>query len=210
MYEYVESLFCNLKQEKGDINEHLDTLKKLASECDTVVELGVRWMVSIIAFVVSGCKSVNGYDFNHPNIYGDYRFKQVEDYCKKYNINFNFYQQDALKIEDFPTCDLLFIDTYHTFRELKCELFLYHDKVKKYIVCHDTEIFANHDEKHWDIPSWFARYENYPKILNLVDINDQREGLKLAIDEFLKTHNNWKLTREYQNNNGLIILERTN
>ena len=53
MFDYLESLFVNLKNQKSDINEHLETLKNLASECDTVVEFGVRWMVSIVALAVS-------------------------------------------------------------------------------------------------------------------------------------------------------------
>ena len=78
MFEYLESLFANLKKEKGDINEHLETLKSLASECDTVVEFGVRWMVSIVALAVSGCKNLYAYDVIDPAAFDPYRFQQLK------------------------------------------------------------------------------------------------------------------------------------
>ena len=44
MFEYL----CNTK---SDINEHLPALRDLASKCDTVIEMGVRYCVSTWAFI---------------------------------------------------------------------------------------------------------------------------------------------------------------
>lgn len=210
MVEYIESLFINLKNEKSDINEHLETLKKLSSECDTVIELGIRWMVSIIALAVSGCKNIYGYDVIHPSAFDGNRFENLEKYCKKYNLNLNIVQGDVLELTTIPECDLLFIDTFHAYRQLKSELFLFSDKVKKYIVMHDTNSYAEIDEAYISKKEWFEKYKNNEIINEIVDINCEKQGLKNAIEDFLSENKDWEIFKIYENNNGLTVLKRKN
>lgn len=207
MLEYLESLYANLKNENGDINEHLDTLKNLASECDTVIEFGVRWMVSIFAFAVSNCKNIHAYDVNHPAGYNGYKFEQLENYCRKYNKTFNFYQKDVLQIETIPECDLLFLDTVASYLQCTCELNLFSNKVKKYIVIHDTSLNAERDEMSKE--DWLKKYSNNDKVKPFINSQDDFIGLNKAIENFLKNNKNWKLYRKYEHNNGLTILKRT-
>ena len=47
-YYYTE--LCN---SSSDINEHLPTLTELSKECNTIVEFGVRNVVSTFAFAVA-------------------------------------------------------------------------------------------------------------------------------------------------------------
>jgi len=208
MFEYLESLFANLKKEKGDINEHLETLKSLASECDTVVEFGVRWMVSIVALAVSGCKNLYAYDVIDPAAFDPYRFQQLKIYCEKNNINFKLNIENVLKIKEMPECDMLFLDTFHCYVQLKCELFLFSDKVKKYIVMHDTTSFSTHDECYTTREAWFDAHKGNEKILNIVDPKSEKKGLTTAIEEFLEANPNWEIFKKYTNNNGLTILKR--
>jgi len=44
-------MFEYLHKTQSDINEHLPVLRDLASECETVVEMGVRYCVSTWAFI---------------------------------------------------------------------------------------------------------------------------------------------------------------
>jgi len=208
MFEYLESLFANLKKEKGDINEHLETLKSLASECDTVVEFGVRWMVSIVALAVSGCKNLYAYDVIDPAAFDPYRFQQLKIYCEKNNINFKLNIENVLKIKEMPECDMLFLDTFHAYLQLKCELFLFSDKVKKYIVMHDTTSFASSDETYITREAWLDTHKGNKEIFNIIDAKSKKTGLTPAIEEFLEANPNWKVFKKYTNNNGLTILKR--
>ena len=47
----IKTKFDTLCKKKSDINEHLPTLYRYASECQSVIELGVRGVVSSYAFV---------------------------------------------------------------------------------------------------------------------------------------------------------------
>jgi hypothetical protein len=208
MFEYIESLFVNLKSQKGDINEHLETLKNLASECNSVVEFGVRWMVSVIALAVSGCKELHAYDTEHPAGFDHNRFKELEDYCEKYDIYFEFNKSDVLEIDTIPECDMLFVDTFHTYSQLKCELFLFSSKVKKYIVIHDTTFYEELDDCSITKEAWFEKYKDNKKVCSLVNFESEKTGLNKAIEEFLESNNEWKLFKKYTNNNGLTVLKR--
>jgi hypothetical protein len=101
-----------------------------------------------------------------------------------------------LKINIEP-CDLLFIDTWHDYLQLKQELTRHHNNVNKYIILHDTNTFAFEDEPlDWNNPVVIET--NLPK------------GLCPAIDEFLMTNKDWILWERKPNNNGLTVLKKIN
>lgn len=131
MFEYL----CNTK---SDINEHLPALRDLASECNTVVEMGVRYCVSTWAFIEGMKKGTTliSIDIKHPSKYGG-DLKSVEKACNSKGINFKFYEVSTLEI-DIPEVDMIFIDTDHTYAQLKGELARHGNKAKKYLVFHDT------------------------------------------------------------------------
>ncbi len=94
-----------------------------------------------------------------------------------------FIKADTLKLGVIAETDLLFIDTLHTYGQLLRELFTFHGSVRKYIVLHDTVTFGERGE-------------------------DGGAGLLQAVLEFLTTFPHWKIKEHYQNNNGLMVLER--
>ncbi len=131
-------MFEYLCKTKSDINEHLPALRDLASECDTIIEMGVRTCVSTWAFI-EGLKvggTLVSIDIKHPSKYGA-DLTPVEKACKNKGINFKFNEADTLAIE-IPEVDMLFIDTLHTYEQLKGELEKHGNKAKKYLVFHDT------------------------------------------------------------------------
>jgi len=77
----------------------------------------------------------------------------------------------------------LFIDTYHSYDQLKRELALHADKVRKFIVLHDTEAFG------------------------MVGEDGKKLGLIGAIKEFVD-EGIWQIYVELMNNNGLTVLTR--
>jgi hypothetical protein len=176
----LQERFERLKKEPRDIHEHLDTLYRYASECDTIVELGVNEGISTTAFVSAKPKNLYCYDYITPNP----MLQDLMAICEEETVPLNFTQADSRKIE-IPECDLLFIDTLHTYDQLAVELTLHGNRARKYIIMHDTEVF---------------------KFKGIVEGS---RGLKLAVDEFLTANiSKWRLKEHYINNNGLTILER--
>lgn len=131
-------MFEYLVKTKSDINEHLPTLRDLASECETVVEMGVRTCVSTWAFIegLKAGSTLVSIDIKEPAKYGS-DLTPVEKACKNKGITFKFYEADTLAI-DIPEVDMLFIDTLHEYEQLKGELERHGNKAKKYLVFHDT------------------------------------------------------------------------
>jgi hypothetical protein len=85
--------------------------------------------------------------------------------------------------------DLLFIDTYHCYEQLKQELNLHSGKVRKYIVFHDTYTYGRKGEN--------LSYQSF----------EGTKGILYAIEEFLEENKNWEIVHDVDYNNGLIIIE---
>ena len=75
------------------------------------------------AFLDAKPKKLTSYDINHPNIWqeGDIRLNECKNFARENNIEFNFIQDDVLKVNIEET-DLLFLDTWHVYDQLKQEL----------------------------------------------------------------------------------------
>ena len=121
----------------SDINEHLPTLRDLASECTHITEMGVRKIVSTWA-LLEGMKEgkLIGIDICLPSYYGG-DLDKFGRACQEKGIEFTFIHGNTLYVEIEET-DLLFIDTLHTYDQLRKELERHSDKARKYIVFHDT------------------------------------------------------------------------
>lgn len=184
----IKQQFEKAKNTPSDIHEHMDTLFNLAKECSHITEMGVRNVVSTWAFMLRDPEKLIGIDL-HDN---ENVSKALELYPK-----WNFIKGDTTKIQIEQT-DLLFIDTLHIYSQLKKELNLHAKKVNKYIVLHDTFTYGSIDEPtSWQTPEIM---ENY--------LVCTKTGLKPALDEFLAANKDWRIEKEYINNNGLTILKR--
>lgn len=139
----IEEKYNRLCKTESDIYQHLPTLRKYAEQCETVVELGVRGIVSTWAFLAAKPKHLISVDIEHPSKYGaDLWF--VEGSALKEGIEFDFVLKDSLKI-DLPEHDLLFIDTLHTYDQLSKELARHESKTRKFIIMHDTNLEGDPD-----------------------------------------------------------------
>ena len=187
--------YIELSKTPSDINEHLETLKKYAQECDTIIEMGVRSIVSTWAFLIANPKKLVSLDLYNPSHFGG-NLQEVYDAASYSNIDFSFVEQDSLTY-NIDSCDLLFLDTWHDFLQLKKELTRHHSKVNKYIILHDTVSYRYVDEKSADEMGMLNQIEtNLPK------------GLWPAIEEFLYHNKNWVIWEKKANNNGLTVLKR--
>ncbi len=133
----LEKRYLNACNEVSDINEHVPVLKRYADMCNHVTEFGVRTGVSTWAWVMSNAKIVRCYDSYNCNT-GDH---QIEADRIKKEFSFTRVNVIADRFEIEPT-DLLFIDTDHKYEQCSKELKMHADKVKKFIIFHDTVTFG--------------------------------------------------------------------
>jgi hypothetical protein len=167
-----------IKFEGADIYEHIPILIEYGKHCKHITEMGTRNAVSSNAFALACPDKLIMYDINKSSMLIDFL-----EICSKEKINFQFYQQNVLDIEIEET-DLLFIDTWHVYEQLKNELNKHGNRARKYIIMHDTQTFGCIGEGYTGI------------------------GLLPAIVEWLADNHHWGIVKHYKNNNGLTILKR--
>lgn len=193
--------FCT---QTSDINQHIPVLRELAKECDSVMELGLRYMNSTWG-IIKGLsespyskKKYFGIDLVTPpaNIIGTIAFL-----AKAHDIEFYFYQANDfnIKASNLPLVDMLFIDTLHTYCHLTYELENFSCIAKKYITMHDTsEPWGDRDDTEYH-----GDFSEYPK-----HFDRTKRGLWPAVEDFLKNHPEWVLLERRFNNHGFTILKR--
>ena len=134
----IEEKYQQLCKTPSDINEHLSTLKKYALRSDTIVELGVRGMVSTWALLAGRPIVMLSVDIVHPSDHKG-NVEETKEMAKKEFIFWKFEQISSLDLK-MRRCDLLFIDTIHSYEQLSQELKLHSPYTTKYIIIHDTVI----------------------------------------------------------------------
>jgi hypothetical protein len=187
--------------QRSDINEHVGLLRKLAKECSSVTEIGLRGTVSIwgilqgLADNPSPVRSYLGIGLVAPTG----RILDLAKLLAKGNgISFRFCQAYDGYINIEPT-EMLFIDSFHTYCHLTYELETFSPYVSKYIAMHDTSApWGNADEPvHFDNPM------QYPP-----EYDRNKRGLWPAIQDFLQRHPEWILLERRLNNHGFTVLKR--
>lgn len=192
MYD-LEEIVNRIYQTPSDINEHIPTLVEYASECEHITEMGVRAITSTWAFLGAAPKKLISYDIENPAKWGA-DIQYVYNVAEHYGLNYEFRKENVLKI-DIEETDLLFLDTWHAYNQLKAELEKHSPKARKYIIMHDTTSYEFRDEPLTSENAWEG------------DLDFGR-GLWAAVTEFLDSTDKWVLHKRYTNNNGLTILKR--
>jgi GT2 family glycosyltransferase/Tfp pilus assembly protein PilF len=159
----------------SDIHEHCPVLYELAKGCEHITEFGTRTGVSTTAFLFAQPRKLICYDRQ--------KLPQVDLLGSVAGqTEFVFVQGDVLRV-DIEETDLLFIDTWHVYEQLREELRRHGRRTRKYLVLHDTTTYGEVGEA------------------------PGHQGLWPAIEEFL-AEGHFVLRQRLQNNNGLTVLER--
>ena len=159
-----------------DIHGHLPIISELTSQCNHVTELGVGWAQSTRAFLRHDVE-LHSYEFMpQPGI------REFFDEAKNAGRNVTLHIDDTRKV-DIAETDLMLVDSLHIYEQVQKELELHASKVRKYLLFHDTTLFADRGE--------FGG-----------------KGIWPAIQEFIDSHSEWQLVERRHNNNGLTILKR--
>ena len=185
----------------SDIYEHLPTLARYGSECNHITEMGVRSVVSSYAFA-HALKNKKSNKIVQVDVDKNDNITIFKNECNNENINVVFHKSSSLECPLEKT-DLLFIDTWHVYGQLKRELERCNSHVTKYIIMHDTTVdeWAGETIRHKWNPKEQSEKTGIP-------IHEITKGLWPAIREFLASHPEWRMRERYTNNNGLTILER--
>lgn len=180
---YVQK--CN---HPSDINQLLPFLKEFSDKVDHITEMGVRQPTSTYAFLASKASKIISYDIaTQPEV------AECIKHAENANRDFTYIEADVLKV-DIEETDFLFIDTFHTYTQLKAELKKHASKARKFIGFHDTTTFA------------FKGEDAYETVAH--NQTNCGRGLWAAIEEFLAENPEWSIAFKTEINNGLTILEK--
>jgi len=134
----IEEKYKQLCETPSDINEHLPTLRKYALLCDTIVEMGVRGMVSTWALLAGYPLQMASIDIVDPAEHKG-NVEEVKKVGRENGVLWDFLKVSSLEFK-FRRTELLFIDTIHSYEQLSQELKLHSPRTVKYIIMHDTII----------------------------------------------------------------------
>jgi len=160
----------------SDMSEHMSWISDLTSECTHTTELGVGRANSTRAFLRHN-QEHHSYEIDPLPASLDY-FKRAQDAGK----NVTLHIADTREVEIAET-DLMLVDSYHSYDQVKKELELHAGKVRKYILFHDTEIFGPVGQ-------------------------GGEKGIWPAIEEFLADHPEWVLAEKRKNCYGMTLIKK--
>jgi hypothetical protein len=204
--EKIRKIYDYLCIQPSDINEHLPTLFKYAKECESILETGVRGVVSSWALSYgliwnnSENKKILFNDITECNIV------ELLNCLTETGVHASFEWINNLEMNINEKFDMIFIDTWHVYGQLKRELDKFSPFVNKYIIMHDTTV----DEIYGETVRWMGG-EKTAKEQSLqtgIPVDEILRGLGPAIVEFLNNNPEWTLKEKFTNNNGLTILEK--
>lgn len=174
----LETRFNLLFGLNTDMLGHIVAIYGYAAKSKRIVEFGVDDCTSTWILLTGKPDWLKSYDIiRKPDV------DEVEAVAKVEVLNFEFIHKSSLEVE-IPECDLLFIDSFHSYEQLTKELALHTSKVSKWIILHDTTIFGN------------------------IDQTNTGKGLWPAVEEFIAANKEWTIKQRYTHCYGLTVLER--
>ncbi len=164
--------YYKLSVEPSDMDEHMGTLYRYASVCDSVVETGTNDCTSTTALLYAQPKRLDCFDIQ--------RFPDVDEMERLAGKTaFTFHLGDVLTA-DFPECDMWFCDDFHEGVHVATELALHAHKVRKYCVFHDVSLFAEKGEAGGEgIWKPISEYFRGRPEWSLVHFTDEGNGLAI-------------------------------
>jgi hypothetical protein len=198
----------------SDINEHLPVLFRYAKQCNSALELGVRGCVSSWAISAGLLENKNG--IRKKIFMNDSRECQIGeliDVLEPLSIDVKYEWKNDLEIEfdADEKYDMVFIDTWHVYGQIKRELEKFSSIATKFIIMHDTTV----DEVDGETLREYG-YNYQQAFIRATELATETgiprdeilKGMWYGIEEFLANHPEWYIKQRFFNNNGLMILAR--
>jgi hypothetical protein len=201
--EYFYNIYNNLCNTKSDINEHLHTLSFYASKCERVLELGVRGVVASWALAYGLLNNNKSEKYLFMNDLNECNNSEILEKSKNTELIIEYKWANDLLLTFDKNFDMVFIDTWHVYGQLKRELNKFSKITNKYIIMHDTTV----DEWYGELLRYNGDAKEYTNETGFL-VEEINMGLWPAIVEFISNNREWKIKERFTNNNGLTILER--
>lgn len=175
--------YLNYCATPSDINEHLPTLVKYGAwqgKAQSIVEFGVGYGRSTRAFLAAIAEtkgSLNSYEMKLLD-----GVQELFDAAQAQGLDAHLHLGNLLELAKFETADVLLVDSHHTYHQVAAELTGFGDRINKFIIFHDTELYG------------------------LTGQDPGSVGIWPAINEFMDSHSEWKIIEQFYNNNGLLVI----
>lgn len=173
------------------IAAHLPRLRALAEGLEVAVEFGVKRGASSCALLL-GAHRVVSYDVVET--------REARALQAIAGERWDYRLEDS-RTADVPECDLLFVDSLHTYAQTKAELEAHGNKARRFLVFHDVTTFGEVAAVgETGAQAWtYVRGQSLPL---------QHRGIRPAIDEFQIASPEWRIAARYVDSHGLLILSR--
>lgn len=187
----LERLYDEHVAAKTAMSAHLPRLRALAQGLDLAVEFGVKRGGSSTALLL-GAARVLSFDLVATaearalrRLVGDRWTYRIED----------------SRAAQVPECDLLLVDSLHTYAQVRDELAAHGHKARRYLVFHDVTTFGEVGaDGETGCQQWtYVRGQSVPA---------EYLGIRPAIDEYMARDDTWKIRARYADSHGLLVLER--
>jgi hypothetical protein len=186
----LEGLYRGHTQRATAITPHLSRLRQWAAGCALAVEFGVRDGASTTALLL-GAQHVISYDL------------VATPAARRLQIvagdRWDYRLEDS-RTATMPGCDLLFLDSLHSYAQVRAEL-THAPQVRKYLVFHDTITFGSiAADGETGRQAWMY--------VPGTPVPPEHLGIRPAIDDLMLTDRAWRLAAHYTDSHGLLVLER--
>ncbi len=187
----VEAIYAGHQLQASAITAHLPRLRALAEGLPLAVEFGVKRGASSSALLL-GARHVISYDLVST--------PEARALAEAAGDRWTYLIADS-RTATIPACDLLFIDSLHTFDQLDVELRQHADMAGRYLAFHDTITFGSIGARG-ESGDWLwtpTRGQTMPA---------SALGIRPAIDALLIRDPSWHVVAHYVDSHGLLVLER--
>lgn len=187
----LEQLYRRHVAANSAISPHLPRLRELAESLDTVVEFGVKRGASSTALLL-GAKRVVSFDVvATPEAHA---LQAVAGDRWQYRL------EDSRQA-DIPDCDLMFIDSLHTFDQVDAEC-RHADKARRFMVFHDVSTFGEVGALGE------TGRQSWTYVAGRGSVPTEHRGIRPAIDHLMIRDPSWRIIERRVDSHGLLVLER--
>jgi len=175
----LDELYAKVCNNVSDVFMHCPTIREFASRCQHVTELGLNSLGVSVAVMAGQPLIFIAYGKDKKVV--DEIVKELPDNVGRTHLKIR--EGNSLKVQIEET-EMLILDTYHTYSQLKKELLKHAGSVTKYIIIVNSYAFALRGE------------------------DGSSPGVMDAVVEFVAKNDRWEIIYNERKNNGLLILQR--
>jgi len=170
---------------------HLPRLRMLSAGLELAVEFGVKRGGSATALLL-GAQRVISIDIKPT--------REAQQLQQIVGDRWDYRICDS-RTAQISECDLLFLDSHHSYAQVSTELEAHGHKVRRYLIFHDSITFG----------SIAAASENGKQAWTYTpaqSVPQQFLGIRPAIDLYMAQDDSWRVKSHYVDSHGLLVLER--